>query len=105
MVSQERSEHDRHAMLGENHWFSCGYCDDEAEPSDEAFEPPRLLDFDIDASRLTIGDIEVIEDALRTLLLTEPAADGIAPISEGYKSAVIATLAKVERMAKPKVVG
>lgn len=26
-----RPEHERHAALGENHWFSCPFCDDEAE--------------------------------------------------------------------------
>lgn len=68
-------------------------CHRSCEAAIDASEAPILMDFDLDWSRFTIGDVEVIEYAMRTLL-TEL----------GPEPAVIATLAKVEKVARAKPV-
>lgn len=72
-------------------------CHRSCEAAVDASEAPVLLDFDLDWSRFTIGDVEVIEYALRTFLLNaDPSPD--------LKASLISTLGKVEKVAKPKAV-
>lgn len=77
------------------------YSDDQDRESySDDPDAPIVIDFVVDTSALNTGDIEVIEDALRTLLLE---GDGV--LSSEYKGAIIATLRKVEKVLRhPAVV-